>query len=343
MYLVYILFFILGGLLSAADERRDVWETTEYMWDFAFIQSCDKGMDATPLKYFETCTPPCNIQKYENINSGDIVWIQCRYLRIFYDEVLPTIKMPFVLVISDGDETFPLNSGLQNEEVEDLLSNECLIHVFAQNCDYRGFSDKVSPLPIAMDFHTVAYKGVEGGWGEKGTPSEQEQLLKETISAFLPTSQRKIGAFVDFQLSDSMHGNFNRYLEHGEDRTSIFSRLLPTGLIDFAGFMRRTELWKRKGEYAFSISPHGNGLDCHRTWEDLILGCIVIVKTSSLDPLYEGLPVVIIKDWSEITRENLEIWLSLYGDVSTNPSYREKLTNAYWISKIKQKARIYKE
>ncbi len=343
MHLVYIFIFILAGSLHANDERKDVWETTEYMWDFAFIQSCDKGMDTTPLQYFETYNPPCNIQKYENINSGDIVWIQPRYLRLFYDQVLPSTKMPFVLVISDGDETFPSNSGLHSDEVEDLLSNECLIHVFAQNCDYRGFSDKVSPLPIAMDFHTIAYKGAEGGWGEKGTPPEQEQRLKETMSSFLPTFQRKIGAFVDFQHSDSMRGNFNRYLEHGEDRASIFNRLLPTGLIDFSGFLPRTELWKRKGEYAFSISPHGNGLDCHRTWEDLILGCIVIVKTSPLDPLYEGLPVVIINDWSEITRENLELWLCIYGDAFTNPSYREKLTNVYWINKIKEKARIYKQ
>lgn len=100
--------------------------------------------------------------------------------------------------------------------------------------------------------------------------------------------------------------------------------------------MPRTELWKRKGEYAFSISPHGNGLDCHRTWEDLVLGCIVIVKTSSLDPLYEGLPVVIVKDWSEVTKENLKKWLALYHDASENPAYRKKLTNAYWLRKIRE-------
>ena len=99
----------------------------------------------------------------------------------------------------------------------------------------------------------------------------------------------------------------------------------------------RNQLWRAKGEYAFSISPRGNGLDCHRTWEDLVLGCIVLLKTSSLDPLYEGLPVVIVKNWSEITEENLALWLEEYGDAFTNPSYREKLTRAYWINKIKEK------
>ena len=45
------------------------------------------------------------------------------------------------------------------------------------------------------------------------------------------------------------------------------------------------------------MSPQGNGLDCHRTWEALILKTIPIVRTSSLDPLYEGLPVVVVHEW----------------------------------------------
>jgi len=155
----------------------------------------------------------------------------------------------------------------------------------------------------------------------------------------LLTSERKVKAFVDFHHSDTMRAGFKRYLQHGEDRASIFEGLRSTGLIDYEGFMPRVELWKRKGEYAFSVSPHGNGLDCHRTWEDLVLGCIVIVKTSPLDALYEGLPVVIVKDWSEITRENLEKWLTLYHDASENPAYRKKLTSAYWLRTIEERAR----
>ena len=68
------------------------------------------------------------------------------------------------------------------------------------------------------------------------------------------------------------------------------------------------------------------------------MGCIVIVKTSPLDPLYEGLPVVIVKDWSEVTSANLDKWLEQYKDAFTNPSYREKLTYKYWFSKILSKS-----
>lgn len=271
-----------------------------------------------------------------------MVWTRCKFLYQFTKEVLPYVSNPFVLVISDGDESFPTDIKEKDFSVEKLVDNPNIIHIFAQNCDYHGSSQKISPLPIGMDFHTIAYKSPHGGWGETGSPLEQEFLLKTILNTLKPTEFRKKRAFVDFQLSDTMHGEFNRYLQFGEDRTSIFKRLLPTGLIEFSGFMRRSKLWKTKGEYAFSISPHGNGLDSHRTWEDLVLGCIVIVKTSILDSLYEGLPVVIVKDWNEITDENLTLWLKQYKGAFSNPSFRKKLTNQFWLKKIQEKAKPFK-
>jgi hypothetical protein len=53
--------------------------------------------------------------------------------------------------------------------------------------------------------------------------------------------------------------------------------------------------------HAFVASPHGNGLDCHRTWEALALGCIPIVKRSPIDKVFQGLPVWIVGSWKEVT------------------------------------------
>ena len=64
-------------------------------------------------------------------------------------------------------------------------------------------------------------------------------------------------------------------------------------------------VWDMYGSYAFGASPHGNGLDCHRTWEMLYLGMIPVVKTSSLDVLYRELPVVILEDWEDVCQLNL--------------------------------------
>ena len=98
--------------------------------------------------------------------------------------------------------------------------------------------------------------------------------------------------------------------------------------------MEQAAQWKKRTEYVFSLSLVGKGFDCNRTWESLILGNIVLLQSSPLDPLFEGLPVVIIKDWSEINEANLKKWAAKYHDASTNPKYREKLTSAYWLKML---------
>ena len=81
--------------------------------------------------------------------------------------------------------------------------------------------------------------------------------------------------------------------------------------------MPQTAIWRRYAEYPFVLSAAGNGLDSHRTWELLYLGCIVITKTSSLDSLFDGLPVVIVEDWNEVgEKRNLVKWLNQYGNLT---------------------------
>lgn len=298
------------------------------------------GSPKNPRHYFshESTLHP---EYYQDIKSGDIVWIAPHLVSEFYEKIFPAIQVPCVLVISDGDASFP-SDCLNLKLFEEMLAQNNIIHIFAQNCDYRGLSKKISPLPIGIDFHTVAYKGTTGGWGIIGSPQQQESLLLDLLQEALPTHRRKCRAFVDFHHSDTMHGEFKRYLQFGEDRASIFMRILFSGIVDHGPWMPRNLLWQTKRNYAFSISPHGNGLDCHRTWEDLALGCIVIVKSSPLNSLYEGLPVVIIEDWNEITEKNLQKWLIQYADAFTQPSYRDKLTHQYWMSKILNAAHPYK-
>jgi len=78
----------------------------------------------------------------------------------------------------------------------------------------------------------------------------------------------------------------------------------------------------------FVISPRGNGLDCHRTWEALYLGCYVVMKRlHSLENLYDGLPVLFVDDWSQVTQNLLQVMLPLFQHRKWN---YKKLTFGYW-------------
>jgi hypothetical protein len=301
------------------------------------VYGVSKSCDIT----FTSSSAPKSYIVPEDVKSGDVLWIQSYYVPTFCNDFLPKIENPFVLVINWGDESFP-TSHKDAIDIEEFIKNPKILHIFAQNCDYNGPQiDKVSPLPIGIDVHTLITGS--GAFGEvQQTPKKQEKVLDKVVNSLKPTYLRKKRALVEFHHHDTIANGWksiNRYLDPGETRVTIAKKIAQSGVIDFLDRrIVRRKYWKLKGEYAFSVCPPGNGLDTLRAWEDLILGCIVIVKTSPMDRLFEGLPVVIIKDWSEINEQNFSKWLEQYGDALENPSYREKLTLTYWMEKIRSKS-----
>jgi hypothetical protein len=89
--------------------------------------------------------------------------------------------------------------------------------------------------------------------------------------------------------------------------------------------------WERQSKFKFVISPEGAGLDCHRTWESLLLGCIPIVKTSTLDNLFKNLPVMIVENWNDVTLDNLNLYLNNLSNRNFN---FDSLYLSHWVSKI---------
>ena len=87
--------------------------------------------------------------------------------------------------------------------------------------------------------------------------------------------------------------------------------------------------------HAFVISPHGRGLDCYRTWEALLMGCVPIVKRSPLDRLYHGLPVAIVDDWREIAPASLARWTDEFGAGFDRTRLHHVLSCQHWIEQVR--------
>ncbi len=104
------------------------------------------------------------------------------------------------------------------------------------------------------------------------------------------------------------------------------------------------ENWRLHADFAFEVSPRGNGLDCFRTWESLFLQTIPIVKTSTLDPLYvdEGFPVAIVDSFEEITTAKLRDWREELGHKFTL-EMSQKLTVDFWRERVRKVQQKYRE
>lgn len=84
-------------------------------------------------------------------------------------------------------------------------------------------------------------------------------------------------------------------------------------------------------QHKFVVSPWGDMLDCYRHWESLLVGSIPIVQASSLTPIFEDLPVVIVDDYKEVTEE----FLNTKYNAMKNKHYNfRKLYMQYWVDKI---------
>jgi hypothetical protein len=107
---------------------------------------------------------------------------------------------------------------------------------------------------------------------------------------------------------------------------------IPQELIEInPHVMPRTKVWKEIVKYSFSLSPWGNGPDCHRHWELLCLGCIPIIKSFGNNKMFEDLPVLIVKEYSDVTQQLLDETLTRFR--VTNFNYN-KLLLRYWVDKF---------
>jgi len=266
-----------------------------------------------------------NPERYTEVKDGDLVWVRLSWIKSFLTQVLPVIKARFVLVTADSDVSVPM--PIMAEALE-ILETPNVHHWYAQNCDAPGFMGRLSPIPIGIDFHTLTERPL---WGEGiASPQEQEQMLREICEEFHPVRKRIPKVYIDFAWQPA-------HLYRPVKRQSILAKVLTNPCVVFQSKpLPRRQLWRKWGEHAFVLSPHGVGLDCHRTWEALACGSIVLVPSSPLDCLYEGLPVIPIKDWTTVTARNLTIWLEQYSQCEIR---KEKLTSKYWVDKMRAKGR----
>lgn len=239
-------------------------------------------------------------------------------------------------IISDFDDfcvpSDKRNNNLLIDKFEKICNNNNLIEWYAvnYNSNIKKY-DKIKYLPLGLDYHTIAEKN---HWGEKKTtPYNQEKILINIYNNSLRNNQRKNKCFMCSSINNSYSLKKAGYVNY--DRDDINKKLKNNKNVDICnGFLPRTQLWKTFVKYKFVIAPAGNGMDTHRLWEALFLGCIVIVQETGLDNLMREFPVVIVKDFNEINEKNLELWGNIYSNMCHDKQIRQKYYTKYWFNKI---------
>uniref|UniRef100_A0A914Q3P7 Exostosin GT47 domain-containing protein n=1 Tax=Panagrolaimus davidi TaxID=227884 RepID=A0A914Q3P7_9BILA len=85
----------------------------------------------------------------------------------------------------------------------------------------------------------------------------------------------------------------------------------------------------------FVLSPPGNGIDPHRTWESLAMGAVpIVLNQSEFQSLFDDMPVMVVNDWTEVTEESMSQFELKMNFSKDGTPWRQKLWLRFWITKI---------
>jgi len=286
-----------------------------YVSSRGLLKSCEY-FSLTPHSSVKQLINYENLNKIKNIKNPSI-YICSSAIPHFINAMLPLIDFSFILVSGDCDETIPYEI-LSNNILLKLLNDNRVIRWFCQNMTLDH--DKITRTPIGLDYHTLTQRPL---WGPISTCQEQEKMLIMVKEKSVPFWNRNVKCYANY------HFSMNTKL--GYDRKDAFQKINKELVYYEEKQVTRLITWNKQKDYAFVICPHGGGLDCHRNWEALCLGCIPIVKTSKIDKLYENLPVLIINDWDIIDKNLLNSTISEFKNKHDNGKFHyNKLTLNYW-------------
>lgn len=228
------------------------------------------------------------LHELRRVHSGAIVFCATHVLDSFVKKALPIIQNKFTLITHNSDYKI-------DQKYLPLLNHELLTHWFAQNNMVRH--TKITSIPIGLEnrfFHN------------HGRPSSFN-----TRARFRALNNVKV------LCAFSIHTN-------PREREAALEVLRSHSLVDVVNIKASSYL-DSLSDYAFVVSPEGNGVDCHRTWEALYLGVIPIVRGSEFYSQFPEFPGLVLNQWEDLLKYDSDSLAEIHA------ACRQKLVKANFI------------
>ena len=297
-----LIWCILVVLPLAAITFYDEELSENFVNRWSFQELCDHHFD--PRYVWPTPTQagkPVSFSS-QDVKPGDLIFV--RDFEYYLEHKHHHINVPhFIMTHGEYLDSF-------KEEYLELIDGKTLLAWFTVHpCSIEH--ERVVPLPLGV----VQYK-------------EMYDEKKKTFKNFMRLRKRKKDKL--------LYKNFTEW--RMPERTRIRQ------LFEQSSFCTKGEPCEfgryisELADHRFVLSPPGLGPDCYRVWESLLVGTIPIVQHSYLDSLYEGLPILFIDSWEEVTQKFLE---EQYEKITNQAYSQKKLFMNHWIDRIDEVRKKY--
>ena len=255
---------------------------------------------------------------YSTIKKNDTVFVCTSNISEFMKH-LHKIKNEIILISNDSDLCFP-NDFFTEVQFLKLVGNPIIKKWYVQNCTCHH--PKIAQIPIGLDYHTMKNTAK---WGCVTGENHQDEAIQKILEHSQHIQNRKIACYCNF--------HFKMDTRYCYDRYDALKYIDPNLLVMETDFVPRFQSHIHQSKFAFVISPLGNGLDCHRTWEALALGCIPIIKKSDLQSqIFHELPVLVVEQWADVTHDLL---VETVRNIAKSNFNTQKLYCEYWYNIIR--------
>ena len=153
--------------------------------------------------------------------------------------------------------------------------------------------------------------------------NDRKNLSISEISNYLQTKKTS-NALDDTKL---LYVNFreNTNLNHRKGLYEYFQQL-SWALVDDSNLSNEDYL--KIANFPFVFCPWGNGFDSHRIWESLSVGSIPVTKAHITFEQYKDVPIVLVNDYEEISRDYL---LNLQSKFLSKKLSNNEIFLDFWI------------
>ncbi len=222
----------------------------------------------------------------DTLNEGDRVFLKVKDITNF---IMKPPPKKLTLIVANNDETF-------NDHYMGLVK-PYVTEVYAVNSSAKG------AIQIPMGFRDSQYTPHKVMYDIEAEPSQERDILclvnflmattnlRVTAEESRGERQRALDAFTGKDwatISDYIKYDFYKSMDHSAEDIK----------------QKRLDYYRQLKKTKFVICPPGAGMDTHRIYESLFFGCIPVIKTSFLDPMYKKLGGCwIIRDWDEVTED----------------------------------------
>lgn len=249
----------------------------------------------------------------EILRKKAIIYTKTDYIHYLFNN-LKFAGNDYILVTHGSD--YPIDKARWDAKPD------CIKKWFSCNAEYDH--PDLIPVPLGLE-DTETTNGCI-----RGETSHHIPWLGENSERFQKKKKRMDSVFCSF----AIEYNFGTHVWTNPYRANIYPSFDANGLNYYKPEERleHKEYLEFISDFQFVLSPPGNGLDCHKTWELLYMGCTPIVLRNRIYEQWD-LPIIQLTNWSELTNEYLEKYIeeNLGKYVSTEQAYF-----SYWKNRIEE-------